>query len=49
MAAKKSFFYGIVMFLIAICRIKSDVVETQDEVKGEEQYVPRPDNDAISK
>ena len=47
MAADKKLFYMLLIFLIAIC-VKSDEVETREEVVGSENYVPRPDMDSIS-
>jgi hypothetical protein len=49
MAAKKNLIFGSILFLLTICKIKSDNVETQEEVKEEIGYVPKPDSDAISK
>jgi len=49
MVANKNLFFGLILFLLTICRIKSDNVETQEEVNEQIGYVPKPDSDAISK
>jgi hypothetical protein len=48
MAAGRKLIYGLVMILMGIF-IKSNNVETQDEVQGELNYVAKPDPDSISK
>lgn len=49
MAARKNLIYGLLIFLLAIFRIKSDLVETKEEVQGNPEYVPKPDNDSLSR
>ena len=47
MAVAKTLLSALLMFIITIYT-KCDIVETKEEIQGEEQYVPAPDQDSIS-
>jgi hypothetical protein len=46
MAPSKTIFSILLMFIMAIYS-KSDIVETKEEIQGEENYVAPPDRDSL--